>query len=646
MCGIAGYYLKNALGEDAERAVRMTRCIRHRGPDDEGFLFINTRSGRMLNCSGAESDARVRGRLPLAEEQARGFAHDLAFSHRRYSIVDLSPAGHQPMGDAEGEICLSFNGEIYNYVELRSELAQKGHQFLTQSDTEVILRAYREWGTGAFPRLNGPWAIALYDKRINGLLLSRDRMGKAPLYYAVRDGAIYFASEIKAILEVCEDRSFPVRSQAVDDYVMHGWRDLDGTFWSGIEDFPPASFAWVADDLSVKAESYWRLPPKRLTAREISIPAAAAGLKDRLEDAIRIRLRADVPVAFELSGGMDSSSLVAMAAARSERKLSTYTVKFDEQHSDEEPYARTIYERYRDTIDYHVLKPGKEDFWAGADEFFRVEEEPFHAPNLETLQSLRRMIRRDGIRVVIAGSAGDEVLAGYADEYLIPFFKHLVMSGHWISFLRELRLSSEYTPKQSVKSLFWNAFPSGVIIRRREGMVSGIMKDIYSRPSGIRSRAGKSKELSNRMRDNMTVWMMNYWLRSGNKASFGIPIEPRTPFLDYRVVDFAFSLPPEYLIRDGWHKWVLREATKDLLPDAVVWRRQKMGFPFPWREWLQKSRGTVALNLRDSECPYVNRQALMREYDDLAARQPILLWRLVCLSLWWRKMIEKRTILR
>jgi asparagine synthase (glutamine-hydrolysing) len=146
------------------------------------------------------------------------------------------------------------------------------------------------------------------------------------------------------------------------------------------------------------------------------------------------------------------------------------------------------------------------------------------------------------------------------------------------------------------------------------------------------------------MRDNMTAWMMNYWLRSGNKASFGIPIEPRSPFLDYRVVDFAFSLPPEYLIRDGWHKWILREATKDILPHDIVWRRQKMGFPFPWREWLQQSKSIVALNLNGLDCPYVVNHRLIGAYDELAMKNPVLLWRMICLSLWWKKIIENRSI--
>jgi asparagine synthase (glutamine-hydrolysing) len=628
-----------------EPSISMTRSIRHRGPDDEGFVYINTHSGRVLNCCGAESDRRMRSILPLVEEQIHGFEHDLAFSHRRFSIVDLSPSGHQPMWDEEGEICVSFNGEIYNYVELRSELINNGHPMKTQSDTEVILRAYRHWGTGAFSRLNGPWAIALYDKRRNGLLLSRDRIGKAPLYSAIHNNCLYFASEIKALLAVRGNSAFPVREQSLDDYIVHGWRDLDGTFWSGIDDFPPAAFAWVQPDLSMQFTHYWNLPSKRLTEKEISISAAASGLSALLEDATRMRLRADVPVAFELSGGMDSSSLVALTARCTDHPISTYTVKFDEKHSDEEPYAKALYERYADKIDYHVIRPGKEDFWSGADLFFQTEEEPFHSPNLFTLQSLRRMIRNDGIKVVIAGSAGDEVLAGYQYEYYVPYLAYLLRTGKLKSCLHEMRLSSEIGLGHSVAGLLKHALPAGLYDSLRERRTVTMTNGAYRRPAEVKRREGKSKHLSQRMADNMTVWMMNYWLRSGNKASFGIPIEPRSPFLDYRVVDFAFSLPPEYLIRNGWHKWILREATKDLLPDDIVWRQVKMGFPFPWREWLRQSKDTVAMNLKDIDCPYVINHRLMNVYDDLAEKNPPLLWRIICLSLWWRKIVEQRPLL-
>jgi hypothetical protein len=194
--------------------------------------------------------------------------------------------------------------------------------------------------------------------------------------------------------------------------------------------------------------------------------------------------------------------------------------------------------------------------------------------------------------------------------------------------------------------LLKHLFPGDVADRLRERHVRSLASGAYVQPGGVVRRTRKAKDMAQRMRDNMTVWNMNYWLRSGNKASFGIPIEPRSPFLDYRVVDFAFSLPPDYLIRDGWHKWILRETTKEILPDSIVWRRRKMGFPFPWREWLQQSKKSVMANLAGLECPFLDRTRLAGRYDYLAVQNPLLLWRLICLSLWWRRSIEQRTLVQ
>ena len=168
---------------------------------------------------------------------------------------------------------------------------------------------------------------------------------------------------------------------------------------------------------------------------------------------------------------------------------------------------------------------------------------------------------------------------------------------------------------------------------------------IYVQPSNVAIRTGKSLSFSDRMKDNMTIWMMNYWLRSGNKTTFGIPIEPRSPFLDYRVVEYAFSLPPEYLINDGWHKWILRQIVKDMVSKEVVWRRKKMGFPFPWKEWLTHSKCIVYKNLKDVKCPYLNINKLMNSYERINHANPQLLWRLINLGLWWKKIIEGRSII-
>lgn len=643
MCGIAGYYLLNGMvSTDAEALFTMARSIRHRGPDDEGFTLINTNTNKEINCSGSESDRRIQEKLPDIKRHGNGFQHDIALAQRRYSIIDLSPAGHQPMWSTDGSVCLIFNGEIYNYVELRKELESIGYRFNTSSDTEVLITAYTEWGTEVFKHLNGPWAIALYDRRKKKLLLSRDRIGKVPLYYAISNGKLYWASEIKAILEAAGQNSFKVRNQAVDDYIIHGWRDIDGTFWEGINDFPVASYAWVEPDLSLKIEPYWSLPVSRLTTGEISVRDASRKLSELLLDSIRIRQRADVPVAFELSGGMDSSALVSMAASNFSEKVTTYTIEFEEEHSNEEPFARAVADMYRDKVNYNVLKPGKDDFWMDADRFIWVEEEPFHSPNLHTNQFQRRTIKESGTKVVITGSAGDEVLAGYPSEYYLPFLRYLLKNRKVSELFHETQSSSEYSTMRTVARLLKTAVVGGMETALTGQRIEKYIADIYIKPRDIIFRDGKRTDFSGRMLDNMTRYQMNYWLRSGNKSTLGIPIEPRAPFLDYRIVDFAFSLPPEYLIHDGWHKWILRESTKDILPQQVVWRRQKMGFPFPWREWLIHSKSIVALNLHESKCTYLDVKNLMKSYDSLVQSNPQLLWRLICLGLWWRRVIERK----
>lgn len=645
MCGIAGYFHPNTARADTSLADRMLQSIAHRGPDDQGLMFLDVDSGKAYDCATPYSAMEMREKLPSVHG-AQGFSHQLSFAHCRYSIVDLSPGGHQPMWDGSRRLCVSFNGEIYNYVELRDELQRAGYRFQSRSDTEVILAGYIHWGVGLFERMNGPWALSLYDTQARRLLLSRDRLGKAPLYFTRKDGAFCWASEIKALLSAFGPDRFRVRAQAVDDYVTEGWRDRDGTFWEGIEDFPPASYAWVENDGTLDVRRYWTLPDR--SSREAPPEAAAAEkLRDLLVDAIRIRARADVPVAFELSGGMDSSSLVALAASELSDRVTTYTVEYDDPRVNEAPYARAVAARFGAKIDYRVIRPAHSDFWRDADEFVRLEEEPFHAPNLHTNQQLRRRMKADGARVVIGGAAGDEVLAGYAGEYLGPYLLHLLSRGNLAGFVREAGTNTEYrtglrsAAELGMSTLFpeaWNG-----MLKARSGEAR-FMRECYVSPDQPGRRGHRPVSFSARMRDNMGRGKMNYWLRSANKANFGIPIEPRAPFLDFRVVDFVFSLPPEYLIRNGWHKWLLRQALARHLPEEVLWRRNKVGFPFPIVDWLIASRGYVEANLGDRTCPYIAFDGLMRRYEAFARTAPYTLWRLVSLGLWWRRVVEGRTI--
>lgn len=644
MCGIAGYFSPETPGQDGQLALRMLRAIAHRGPDDQGLAFFDVDRGRGLTCATAESAGPVRESLP-PPEAAAGFPHHLAFAHCRFSIVDLTAAGHQPMLDAAGRFCIAYNGEIYNYVELREELERAGTHFRTRSDTEVLLAGFAHWGTEVFRRLNGQWALSLYDGRDKRLWLSRDRLGKVPLYYTIHRNRLYWASEIKALLETCGS-SLTVRDEAVDDYVRHGWRDRDGTFWKEVHDFPPAHFAEVGESLSLRLTRYWQLPGERLPESAVSPKEAAAGVSALLGEAIRIRTRADVPVAFELSGGLDSSSVVALAARDSTQKIATYSIAFADASANEEPYARAVAEHHGDRIDYRVIRPGPDDFWRDADRFVWLEEEPFHAPNLHTNQTLRRQMREDGTKVVISGAAGDELFAGYHAEYFAPYLRHLAAHGKWARAIREWRASSEIrTWKHALATLMDAAIPGlADRLRASRSMERALLGDCYESPPDSAREQSTPASLAARMTANMGTAKMNYWLRSANKANFGIPIEPRAPYLDYRLVDFAFTLPVEYLIQDGWHKWILRKALEGLLPPQVLWRRQKMGFPFPITNWLLASRPRALAVVSDSSCPYLDGGRIAQNYDAMARTAPYALWRLICLALWWQRVVRRRPI--
>lgn len=609
-------------------------------------------NNRAHTFSSARSPSIIQEHWSVLNSETEVPSHQLAMAQVRYSIIDLSPAGHQPMWSACGNYCLTFNGEIYNYIELREKLEQLGITFRTSSDTEVLLNGYIVWGEGVFERLNGFFAVAIYDIKRKAVLLGRDRLGKALLYLSSRPNEyIYWASEIKALLAAGCVNNNSIDTASVSDFILFGRRDRGGTFWRDVQDFPPGHFAWIDQSCVFKPVRYWALPTSRLSINDISANQACTGLADILADALNIRLRADVPIGFELSGGMDSSALVGLAAGRLQRSFKTYTIEFTEKHSNEEPFARAVAQRYPNQIDYKVIKPPKEEFWQGANDFIWLQEEPFHAPNLHTSQNMQRLIKADGAHVVISGAAGDEMLAGYAGDYQGPFLRYLLASGNVLGVASELFANTEINPMQAIKGMAFDLFLS----QEQRAQMGMRRTGEYRLLNKILSPAVFAAKLNNpsthtensfhgRTVANMTHRLMNYWLRSGSKSAYGIPIESRAPFLDYRVVEFCTQLPPEYLIHDGWHKHVLRKAVEEYVPSEVVWRRNKMGFPFPYREWLIASKNVAEKNIIDVECPYISVSALLENYEAMVKTAPITLWRLLSVLLWWRRVVELRPI--
>jgi asparagine synthase (glutamine-hydrolysing) len=587
----------------------MSKAIAHRGPDDDGYVLIARSSDKWLSFGGARNNA------PVPSSGRNEIEADLGLVHRRFSIIDLSSNGHQPFFDRDRSCCVVFNGEIYNYVELRDQLIKEtGASFTTESDTEVLVEAYKHWGEACFSRFNGFWALALYDFRTRRLLLSRDRIGKKPLFWTRQGDRIYFASEIKALLTVPEVHGRrALNSTVAATWLSFGKKDLDdNTFFEGIYALPAASYAYVGPDLRSSATRYWSLPTSRLTERDLSATEAASTLRETLQSAVALRMRADVPVAVELSGGLDSSTLAALTSRASSTPVKAFTVRFPQEEWNEEPYAAAVAQALN--LEYHVLDLQVTDFWTNILPFTYLEEEPYHSPNLYINQMVWARMRDEGIKVSINGAAGDEVLAGYA-KYYGPCQRELLLQGRFREYLSN---AAGHTESSNRLAAYIRPLPRLLGLKRphRTPLEFGQQAATLNQPA----------LLSGLLAADMTRTLMPYWMTSGDRGFMGVPVEVRAPFLDYRVVETAFRLPIQYLIRDGWHKWVLRKAMEDALPEKVLWRRRRLGFPFPIEDFYSENRAIF-----DHIFASANNRFLKIPDDPQLRRD----WRLVSFLLWY-----------
>jgi len=606
MCGIAGFI--NFDKRDITHSILkdMSDVIVHRGFDDEGYVLIDQNSSEFVLYSGSESPESIKNNFPLFNSSQYLKSANIGLSHKRFSIIDLTIGGHQPFVDKNQVCCVVYNGEIYNYVELREQLQNKGVVFRTQSDTEVLVEAYKAWGVDCFSRLNGFWAIALYDFKKNRLIISRDRLGKKPLYWTKVESRIYFASEIKSLLKVpAVAQRIKVNEKAIYPWLKHGLRDLNfSTFFEGIYSLPSASWSVVDENFPNNINTFWEAPKFRKSESDISIPEACSSIRDTLDDAVKIRLRADVPWSVELSGGIDSSLLVALAAQNYNKKITTYTVRFPDKQWNEEPYARSIAEHY-DT-NYKVIESPLENFWIQLLPFSYLEEEPYHSPNLQTEMVIWSIMRANNTKVTLNGAAGDELFAGYTRYYTQAQIENL-KTGNLKYFFNNAWNWSEI--QSSLKSL---ALTSKWLLEDAgRWLVSKYLSDGFNKVPYLKNGFSTNEQfnsftLTDSLYNDMTNTIMPYWLRSDDKGYMAIPIEIRAPFLDYRLVEMAMQLPVTYLLRNGWHKWILRKACEDILPHDVLWRKKKMGFPFPYQRFYENSDKILNTIFKNANNPYID----------------------------------------
>jgi asparagine synthase (glutamine-hydrolysing) len=662
MCGIAGFWLfKDSSLDSPEKTLSgMTERLSHRGPDDSGLMMINTASGRSADLSRSHESGSARG--------------DLFMGHRRLSIIDLSRAGHQPMQNASGDAWIVYNGEIYNYIELRDELMRLGHRFSTNTDTEVILSAYQQWGVACLNRFNGMFAFALWDQSKGRLFCSRDRFGVKPFYYYHDERMFAFASEIKALLLHPQVPMSP-NDSAVYDYLIPGLVDhSEETFFKRIRQISPAHYLLLEGTGALSHSRWWDVVPNPdFTADSDRVDALHRDFHALLQDSVSLRLRSDVPVGTCLSGGLDSSSIVCLvnqfirsqgcSATAVGEKQKTFSACFADLRFDERKFITPVIE-HTGATNFQVF-PGPQQFGDEMFDFVRQMDEPVLSTSPYSQWNVMRKVKESGVKVILDGQGSDELMAGYPAYYPIfiaTLLKKGLLAEAWQaawSFnkiggrgksIKELALKTGYgllsaklTTVFSGLHALWGRSP--IVASQTLALLDpAFRKQHRSRLNKwINVRNDHFKHLSKRLYDDVFRFCLPSLLRYEDRNSMAFSVEARVPFLDYRLVELIFSMPMCMKINLGWSKWPLRLAMQNILPEVIRCRKDKMGFVSPEADFLRENYARIIPLYRNGcrSVQYLKGNGVGKIIDDTlnpASRSRYLndIWRWVNLECWMR----------
>lgn len=605
MCGIGALFDPWGQTESGriERDIRQLMApIAHRGPDGEGVYV----------------------------EALETHPYRLAFGHRRLAILDLSPGGHQPMAWGNRYV-ISFNGEIYNYRELRLALSAQGFSFRTDSDTEVLLAAYAAWGEAMLDRLNGMWAFVLWDRVERRLLASRDRFGIKPLLWSMNAGLLQIASEPVQLIQFEPDPRVDLNELGAYLYAGKVGAEPARTFVAGLQALPPGSLlrCSVQEPLP-KVEPWYSLQSSVAATDSQHASSAYGGL---LEDAVRLRLRSDVPVGSCLSGGLDSTAVVMLAArlrTPAAGPLHCIHALANEPALDESHFARTVADSVWARL--HCVAPDRDQVWQSMDTVIKAQQEPFASPSIFLQYFVMAEARRQGCTVMLDGQGADETLLGYS-KYITPVliqaWRQAGPAGIAMALRQSFRSRSQLTTLAVGQLLagMLLAAPRGQLARRRMGFLKLSFASSRSLYGRISHAAGDplQTQLLDIFHTNLPAL-----LRYEDRNSMAHSIEARLPFLDYRVVEAALAMPVEARIHNGWSKYPLRSTS--LLPDEVRWRTTKLAFNAPDRTWLG---GSPQMRDRVLNSPLIsdiaNRRHLERSWSGLTLLEQ---WRLFNVASW------------
>jgi len=630
MCGICGVlHFDSARPVDRRALERMTSALRHRGPDGEGFY--------------------VDGPVGLG--------------HRRLSIIDLSAAGRQPMTTEDGRFWIAFNGEIYNYRELRAELIGRGHRFRSQTDTEVVLHLFEEQGPRALEALNGMFAFVIWDGRDRTLFAARDRFGIKPFYFAIEHDTFVFGSEIKSILQ--SGLVTPALNPAgLADYLTFQFALGTKTLFRGIERLEPGHWLRVATDGGVRVERYWDLD------FTVDVQPTEQDFRDRLDwllkDAIRLQLRSDVPVGAHLSGGLDSTTVTCLAAAVHGGEFHTFSGGFRESGFDETAFARSA--ATAAGTRHHEVFPTASEFVAAMPSLMYAMDEPAAGPGLFP-QFLVSRIAREHVKVVLGGQGGDEVFGGYT-RYLIAYLEACIQGGiessqedarYVVTFESILPNLPQLRGYEPLLRQFWSA---GVFEPADRRYFRLIDRGATTRPLVDPATAADIEKhydlyeeyralfdhpdchaLINKMTRFDLKTLLPALLQVEDRTSMAVSLESRVPLLDHRIVELVAAMPPKVKFKGGRSKHIFRDVVQPIVPAEVSARADKMGFPVPLTDWAR--RGPVHDFVFDT---LLGSRARGRGIFQTALIEATLtgepeygrgVWGMLCLELWFETFMDQ-----
>jgi asparagine synthase (glutamine-hydrolysing) len=618
MCGIFGVIGKT----NADELLEISQILKHRGPDDEGFCSIpNVKHFSGPDTVGSLSFPKINGSL------------DGAFGYRRLSIIDLSVKSHQPM-EKDGYVVV-FNGEIYNFASIREELEELGHQFNSSGDTEVLLTSYIQWGERCVDHFNGMWAFSIWDPKRRIVFSSRDRFGIKPFLYFHDDRYFAFASEQKALLKFSKVSNEPDLEDA-KRYLIWGMQNFsENCMFKEIKRLLPShNLVFNVDTGELKTYEYWNIHPNT----EKSIYDEKQGqiyfqkFREIFTDAVRLRLISDVKVGTALSGGIDSSSIVYTVRELMKKQSVpsigdiqyTFSAVYGNYVADESKWIDIVAKET--AVKSLKVVPDHEDLARHLETLAYVHDEPFDSTSTYAQYRVMNLVRESGVTVTLDGQGGDEIAGGYPLYMPIMILENFP-NKTFFSEIKNLRKAN------SSFGLFLRTIGTRYVndaAQRR--YFKEISKVLFNHTNRFIPYGGRSKAEFSHM--NLRAWSdmreeLVDLLKTADRNSMAFSIESRFPYLDYRLVEFAMSVPSAYKIHQGWTKYLSRRSFEGLINDKVLWRKDKLGFPTPQKAWFEMGFSDFAMN-------YISNSKLLK-YLDVNVNGTFshkLLWRLVNLAAW------------